>query len=157
MPEKFEPIKGAGQFIHSNPSILSLITLYSSLQLFSIYPGGFKSLKSRSEELTSYLEIGLKGLTSYQSLTSPTSTTTPKFSIITPSDFKSRGAQLSLIFLPIGKGLMNEVFRKLIEKGVITDEREPDVLRFSPVALYNTFEDCRKSIEALDEVMNELS
>ncbi|KAH9823354.1 pyridoxal phosphate-dependent transferase [Melampsora americana] len=156
MPEKFEPIKGAGQFIHSNPSIFSLITLYSSLQLFSIYPGGLKSLRTRSEELTSYLEIGLKGLNTFQE--SPSSIATePRFSIITPQETKARGAQLSLIFLPVGKGLMNEVFRKLSEKGVITDEREPDVLRFSPVAMYNTFEDCRKSIEALNEVMNELS
>ncbi|EGG12429.1 uncharacterized protein MELLADRAFT_41663 [Melampsora larici-populina 98AG31] len=158
MPERFEPIKGANQFVHSNPSIFSLINLYSSFQLFSIYPGGFKSLRSRSEELTSYLEIGLKGLKTYQDLTSASSISNqPKFSIITPSDPKARGSQLSLIFLPIGKGLMNEVHRKLIEKGILSDEREPDVLRFSPVALYNTFEDCRKSIEALDEVMNELS
>ncbi|CAH7672843.1 kynureninase [Phakopsora pachyrhizi] len=127
MPEEFEPIRGAGQFVHSNLDIFSVISLLSSLQLFASYPGGMVSLRSRSEELTSYLEICLNS---------------------------SKGSQLSLLLLPKGKKILKRVFNNLVEiHGVIGNEREPDVLRLSPVALYNSFEDCRKACEALNSVL----
>jgi kynureninase len=34
-----------------------------------------------------------------------------------------------------------EIFDALKKHGVLSDWREPDVIRFSPVPLYNTFED----------------
>ena len=58
--------------------------------------------------------------------------------IITPSDPKRRGSQLSLLLHGKGK----EVHDELTNRGVITDWREPNVIRVAPAPLYNRFEDC---------------
>ncbi|MBW0493024.1 hypothetical protein O181_032739 [Austropuccinia psidii MF-1] len=169
MPNKFDPIPGAAQFVHSNPDILSVITLFSSLQLFAAYSGGLTALRARSEDLTGYLEICLHSLSTYldssliaeypDGLTATQKKRIKKaaFTIITPSLPAQRGSQLSLLFLPSGTGVMAQVFRRLIELGVVGDEREPDVLRLTPVAMYNSFEDCRRAAEALDSVMQTLN
>ncbi|MCX6186033.1 MAG: hypothetical protein NTU43_03420, partial [Bacteroidetes bacterium] len=60
-----------------------------------------------------------------------------KFKIITPSDAKDRGCQLSIIVSENGKKL----FDYLYENNVWPDWREPDVIRMSPVPMYNSFED----------------
>ncbi|POV97397.1 hypothetical protein PSHT_14589, partial [Puccinia striiformis] len=75
------------------------------------------------------------------------------FTIITPSIPAQRGSQLSLMFLPSGKGLVIKIARQLLELGIVADEREPDVIRFSPVPMYNSFEDCRKTVEALNSIL----
>jgi kynureninase len=59
------------------------------------------------------------------------------FKIITPVDPAIRGCQLSVICKDNGKAMFNY----LTQNGVIGDWREPDVIRLSPVPLYNTFED----------------
>ncbi|CAH7672278.1 kynureninase [Phakopsora pachyrhizi] len=152
MPEEFEPIQGAGQFVHSNLEIFSVISLLSSLQLFASYPGGMVSLRSRSEELTSYLEICLNS--SNQEVVQNIEKSKLMFTIITPTTISKRGSQLSLLLLPKGKKILKRVFNNLVEiHGVIGNEREPDVLRLSPVALYNSFEDCRKACEALNSIL----
>ena len=51
--------------------------------------------------------------------------------IITPED---RGCQLSLV-VPKGK----KVHDRLLEKGVICDWRNPDVIRVAPHPLYNSY------------------
>jgi kynureninase len=57
-----------------------------------------------------------------------------KFKIITP---KERGCQLSVLVNKSGK----EVYKMLNKNGVVVDWREPNVIRFAPVPLYNSFED----------------
>ena len=57
--------------------------------------------------------------------------------IITPSNPKERGAQLSLLIKKEGKKLFNH----LTQAGVVADWREPDVIRVAPAPLYNTFEE----------------
>lgn len=169
MPCKFEGIRGAGQFVHSNPDVLSVISLYSSLQLFASYPGGMSSLRMRSEELTGYLEVCLHGLSSYvdvryaldypECLEVPSGSPghTVAFTIITPPVPAQRGAQLSLLFLPVGKGWMQQVGQQLLQLGIVVDQRDPDVLRLSPVPLYNSFDDCRKAVQALNSILEQIN
>ena len=57
--------------------------------------------------------------------------------VITPSDPAQRGCQLSIIVKENGKAL----FDYLCSQDIIPDWREPDVIRMSPVPLYNSFED----------------
>jgi kynureninase len=59
------------------------------------------------------------------------------FNIITPKTPEDRGAQLSILTGDDGKAL----FDYLTENGVITDWREPNVIRLAPVPMYNNFED----------------
>jgi kynureninase len=56
------------------------------------------------------------------------------FEIITPKD---RGCQLSVFLHGEGKAL----FTYLMENGVITDWREPNVIRLAPAPFYSSFED----------------
>ena len=51
-------------------------------------------------------------------------------------DPERRGAQLSIRLRP---GLLKGVMKALEEKGVVVDERQPDVIRVAPAPLYNTF------------------
>ncbi|KAI8998517.1 kynureninase [Trametes punicea] len=80
-----------------------------------------------------------------------------KFTIITPSNPAERGAQLSLVFLPTGRGMMPRVLKALEAQGVIGDSRKPDVIRIAPAALYNTFEDVERAAKVLDEVLAEVA
>ncbi|CAH7687487.1 kynureninase [Phakopsora pachyrhizi] len=170
----------AGWFGHhadTSPNIFSVVSLLLFLQLFASYP----------EELTSYLDICLKSSKFYIDLNSISKDEVESddysktgdqvkekdesqevvqnieksklmFTIITPTTISKRVSQLSLLFLPKGKQILKRVFKNLVKiHGVIGDEREPDVLRLSPVALYNSFEDCRKACEALDSVLSSIT
>lgn len=99
----------------------------------------------------------------------------PRFTIITPSPFSPstsstsstsdnvdlttnqiRGAQLSLLW-PAGEGTMQRVFKGLKRRGVIGDERDPDVIRLSPAPMYNSFGDCERAVKVLEEVLDEVA
>jgi kynureninase len=56
------------------------------------------------------------------------------FEIITPKD---RGCQLSVFLHGQGKSLFNY----LMENGVVTDWREPNVIRLAPAPFYCSYED----------------
>lgn len=49
-----------------------------------------------------------------------------------------------------------EVYNRLFEKGFMIDWREPDVIRFAPVPLYNSFTEIWQFFNALREITNEL-
>jgi kynureninase len=57
--------------------------------------------------------------------------------VITPETAADRGCQLSIIVKEDGKKL----FDYLESKGILPDWREPNVIRMSPIPLYNTFEE----------------
>ena len=60
------------------------------------------------------------------------------FKLLTPTNPKERGCQLSIFF----KGKEGKkVFDLLTKQGVIADWREPGVIRIAPVPLYNSFEE----------------
>ena len=92
-----------------------------------------------SKKITSYLESLIK------------SELAEEIEIITPSSTQSRGCQLSLRLLqPI-----NDITNILHDRGVISDWREPDVIRVAPVPLYNSFEDCYAFVQILKGILNE--
>lgn len=76
------------------------------------------------------------------------------FTIITPTEPSSRGAQLSLVILPTGSGAMQKVFETLVSYGVIGDERRPDVIRLAPAPLYNTLTDCKHAAKFLEKAIS---
>lgn len=152
MPPIFSPIPGAKGFAQSNPSVLATVCLLASLELFR-EAGGINKLREKSIRLTGYLEKLFRR--SKYFVDGPIGTQTkPCFTIVTPSHPEERGAQLSLLFAP--SGVMQKIDNELKLRGVIGDERRPDVIRLTPAPLYNTFQDCQKAAIALEESFQEL-
>jgi kynureninase len=154
MPQLFSPIHGAQGFQQSNPSVLATASLLGSLQIFRAV-GGIRSLRARSISLTGLLEELLHQSTFYIPPLAVGDAARFGFTIITPQEPDSRGAQLSLLFLPAGSGLMQKVFAYLKGNGVIGDERNPDVIRLAPAPLYNTEEECVRAVEVLNRGLQE--
>ncbi len=128
MEKGFRPMHGAAGWQLSNAQILSFAAHLASLNLFD--EAGMNRLRVKSLLLTAYLEYTLtsardRGL---------------DFRIITPNESNSRGCQLSLLTGPEGRAL----FDRLTGQGVVTDWREPNVIRFAPVPFYNSFTDIWK-------------
>jgi kynureninase len=123
MGPDFKAIGGAESWQLSNPPILSMAAIAASLEIFEA--AGMDNLRQKSVQLTGYLEWLLQQAAIYD------------IEIITPADSKQRGCQLSLRVKTNGKAL----HQRLTRAGVVTDWREPDVIRVAPVPLYNTFEE----------------
>jgi kynureninase len=163
MPPKFSPIVGIQGFQQSNPCILALASLLGSLQIFKDV-GMMSTIRERSIQLTGTLERHLMkskyfvplGSVSQKYPVSSTDGTEPGFTIITPDSPSLRGAQLSLLFLPVGSGVMQRIFSALCSNGVVGDEREPDVIRLAPAPLYNTITDCEQTAFYLEKAFESI-
>ena len=116
---------GAEGWQISNAQIFSFAAHKASLDIFDA--AGIEHLRAKSLQLTGFLEQVLHEANGGRNL----------FKIITPNDPDRRGCQLSLLTDERGKAL----FDFLAANGVIADWREPNVIRFAPVPLYNSFED----------------
>ncbi|KAF1932684.1 kynureninase [Didymella exigua CBS 183.55] len=138
MDNSFVPIPGASGFQLSNPSALDMASVLASLAVFS--QTSMSALRARSERLTGYLEARLLR---YPAPSSGATQPKPPYSIITPSRPCERGAQLSVRLAP---GLLDGVQAALSARGVVVDERKPDVLRVAPAPLYNSFMDVHRFV-----------
>lgn len=128
MKKGFRPMRGAEGWQISNAQIFSFAAHKASLDIFDA--AGMENLRAKSLQLTGFLEFILDEINREKNL----------FRIITPRDPAKRGCQLSLLTDHRGKAL----FDYLSENGAVADWREPNVIRFAPVPLYNSFEDvCR--------------
>ncbi|KAH8644439.1 kynureninase [Alternaria alternata] len=136
MENKFVPITGAGGFQLSNPSALDMTSVMASLDVFALT--NMDALRQRSLRLTAYLEARLLKYDGGE----------PPYKIITPANPAERGAQLSVLLNP---GLLDQVQHYIEERGVVVDERKPDVLRVAPAPLYNSFHDIHRFITVFHE------
>lgn len=132
MRDEFKPQQGAEGWQISNPPIVALAAIESSLKIH--YDIGMTAIRAKSITLTAYLAYLINELQHDQ------------VSIITPSDPELRGAQLSLLI----KDGSKDIYDRLLSSGVITDWREPDVIRVSPAPLYNSYEDVYKFVKIMD-------
>jgi kynureninase len=134
MGPEFVPTHGADGWQLSNPPILSLAPMRVSLDLF--HRAGMQRLREKSLQLTGYLEWLVQ-------------TQLPDvLEVVTPKEPGRRGAQLSIRVLG-GRTQGRALFEYLIDNGIIGDWREPDVIRISPVPLYNRFADCLAFAQAV--------
>ncbi|WP_026898387.1 kynureninase [Daejeonella oryzae] len=131
MAKGFIPQAGAEGWQLSCSPVLMMAAHKASLVLFE-EAGGIENLRQKSINLTAYLEFILHEVNKKAG--------SELFKIITPSNYKERGAQLSIIAAKNGK----QIFDKLVNQNIIGDWREPNVIRISPVPFYNTFEDVYK-------------
>jgi len=135
MRHEFDALPGAEGWQLSNPPILSMAAIRASLDVFA--EAGMNRLRKKSIKLTGFLEYLLDGLKD------------ERIHIITPRNSDERGCQLSIQVKSANKSLHN----KLTNAGVISDWREPDVIRVAPVPLYNSFEDVFIFTERLKNIL----
>ena len=125
MKKGFIPMEGADGWQLSNAQIFSFAAYKASLDMF--LDVGMEALRTKSLKMTAFMEFVLRQADPDGS----------RFQIITPTDPEQRGAQLSILTDDTGKALHDQ----LTAKGVISDWREPNVIRLAPVPMYNSFVD----------------
>ncbi len=135
MRQPFDVMPGAEGWQLSNPPILSMAAIRASLDMFEEV--GMEALRAKSEKLTGYFEYLINQID------------TDRIKIITSSNPKERGCQLSIQVKNADKSL----HKKLTENNIITDWREPDVIRCAPVPMYNSFEDVYRMVEILKTLL----
>jgi len=136
MRDEFDQLPGAEGWQLSNPPILSMAAIKASLDIFK--DAGFDKLCLKSKQLTGYFEFLINALNHSE------------IKIITPTNPEERGCQLSIQVQHADKSLHD----KLTKSGIITDWREPDVIRCAPVPLYNTFMDVYNFVERLKKILD---
>lgn len=137
MAPGFDPAKGAEGWQVSTSPILLMAVHKAALDIFE-KAGGLDQLRQKSVLLTGYLEYLIQEINRRNN--------EELFMIITPKKPEERGCQLSIVCKRNGKA----TFNYLAKNGVIGDWREPDVIRLSPVPLYNSFKDVYEAARLLD-------
>ena len=120
----FDPIDSADAWQLSNAPVLALAPYLASLELFEEV--GMKALRVKRDRIVAYLEFILKEIDKEVE---------SSFEIITPAE--DRGCQLSVLLHGEGRPL----FDYLMKNGVITDWREPNVIRLAPAPFYCSYTD----------------
>jgi len=138
MPHEFVPLPGAEGWQLSNPPILACAPLLASLQIFQ--DAGIKALRNKSLQLTAYLDYLL------------TSQLGQYISLITPAEPQARGCQLSLR-LHVEREQARKIHQQLMMQGFICDWREPDIIRVTPVPLYNRHVDVWQFVHSLQSLL----
>ncbi len=133
MKPEFEPIATADAWQVSNPPILSLAPYLASLELFEEV--GMEALIKKRNTIVAYLEFILNEVDKEVD---------SSFEIITPEE---RGCQLSVFLHGEGRPL----FDYLMANGVVTDWREPNVIRLAPAPFYCSYEDMFRFGQILKE------
>jgi kynureninase len=141
MEPKFDPVRGAEGWQISNLPILSLAPYLASVDMFAEV--GMDKLITKRNLITAYLEFILKEIDNELE--------GADFEIITPSNQEERGCQLSVYLHGQGR----ELFERLMKNGVITDWREPNVIRLAPAPFYCSFEDMYEFGQILKQLILE--
>jgi kynureninase len=140
MEPGFDPIEGAEGWQLSNAPVLGMAAHLASLEIFE--EAGMERIGQKRDQLTAFLAYLIEDV-------SERNKDRCSFEIITPKDPSARGAQLSIL----AKGQGRQLFDRLTDLGVIADWREPNVIRIAPAPLYNSYEDCLRFAQFLEQAI----
>lgn len=132
--QEFDPCASADRFQHGTAPVLSLATLHASLDVFD--EAGLDAVLAKSERLTGYLASllgGIKGV-----------------SIVTPLEPGQRGSMLCIRV--VGRD-PTALIASIKQRGVVCDLRPPDIIRFAPAPLYNTFSEAYRLSSIVKELV----
>ncbi|GLR18658.1 kynureninase [Portibacter lacus] len=135
MRDDFDPAPGVESWQISCQPILSLAPVKASLDMFE--KAGMKALRNKSVLLTGYLAYLLNELKN------------DAIEIITPNLQSARGCQLSILLKKGDKRIHDQ----LVERGIVADWRNPNVIRIAPTPLYNGYEDVWRFVDHLSNVL----
>jgi len=130
-----EPAGTASSFQISTPNLLSLVPLGASLEIFQ--RATISKVRSTSLMLTDLFIQRAKE-------------TLPEIEIVTPSEPDQRGGQVTLRHAE-GRRISTALRRR---HRIIGDFRAPDLLRFAPVALYNSAGEVDEAVAALRAILD---
>ncbi len=138
MTKGFIPIATAEAWQLSNAPVISMAVHHASLTVFQ--QAGIDHLHAKREQMAYLMVAGLNELRQIFP---------GRFDVLTPPDMSERGCQTSLYFAQGGRMVFNE----LEKSGIITDWREPGVIRIAPVPLYNRFSDIARFLQRFEELL----
>ena len=139
MEKGFKPMKGAEGWQLSTPSFILYASHKTALDIFE--QAGWEKIKEKRKLLNDYLWFLLNAVNE--------SASEKIIEFITPRDPAERGCQVSMLMLKRGR----EIFDALSKEGVMTDWREPNVIRIAPVPLYNTYEEVWRFADILKKII----
>lgn len=139
MEYQFVPRRGAAGFQVGNTCALAATAVLASLEVFE--QTSMTEVRKKSVAITGYLEQLLNHRDSADEKN--------PYWIITPTNPEERGAQLNVQLEP---GMLHGVMQGLDERGIVVDERLPDVVRVAPAPLYNSFEDVWEFVSTFKEI-----
>ena len=139
MGRELDPADGASSLQIGTPTILGLAAIDGALD--ATEAAGLTAIREKSLRLTDFLMAQLEARLPFEP---------GQFRFANPREAHRRGGHVALAH-PEGARLC----RALKATGVITDFRPPDIVRFAPVPLYNTFEECHETVERLCRIMAE--
>jgi len=134
MSDEFFPGMGASALQIGTPAVLSMAPIEGALR--PIEEAGIGRIREKSIAMTEFIiaaadaelaEIG--------------------FQIGTPREYARRGGHVSLRHPEA-----QSISMALRARGVVPDFRKPDVIRFAPAPLYNTFSELWEAIQILKEI-----
>jgi kynureninase len=138
MAPGFVPAPGAAGWQLSNPPILSAAPLLASLALFDA--AGLAPLNAKARALGAFLDEALRR------------TLATDIAVVTPAAPDARGCQLSLR-IRAGRERGLAVHAALEAQGIISDWRDPDILRVAAVPLYNRYADVATLVAGLERAL----
>ena len=138
MGPDFVPAPSADAWSLSNPPIMALTPVRVSLEIFDRV--GMGALRAKSEQMAVYLRGLVEGVPGAGE----------RVHFITPREPSARGCQLSIA---VKVGEPRALHKGLSAAGVVSDFREPNVVRVAPVPLYNSYHDCWRFAAALRTAM----
>lgn len=130
---RFDAIPGAQGWQLSSPPILSMAALRASLEIFT--EAGMPALRRKSVQLGYYFQHLLDTMLAGHA------------DSLTPRQPRERACQFTLRVHADARVLQ----QWLIERGVVCDVQSADVIRVTPVPLYNTFSDLHRLATGLAE------
>ncbi len=137
MDHQLTPASTAGAFQIGTPHMLSLAPLKGSLEIFA--EAGINRLRKKSLRLTQYM----MDLVEHELIDHG-------FEIGNPREDHRRGGHVYLEHPEAAR-----ICKALKANKVIPDFRNPNGIRLTPTALYNTFEDVWNAIHILKQIMDE--
>lgn len=137
MEHEFTPAMNAGAYQIGTPHLLSMAPLFGSLSIFA--EAGVEAIRRKSLSQTRYLidlvRSELDGM---------------GFVIGNPLSDERRGGHVSLEHAEAAR-----ICKALKARGVVPDFRAPNVIRLAPVALYTTYHEIWRAVQALQTIMQE--
>jgi len=132
---RYRPASGIARFLTGTQSVLAMAAVAAALDIFESV--SISDIRHKSLALTDHF---LDHLAS--------SEWTRKLEVLTPRDHALRGSQVSLAF-----DHAYPVSQALIDRGVIVDFREPNIVRFGFSPLYNQFSEAERAAQILSAIL----